>query len=219
MSRRYLKNPRDPQGGCGDFFIWQACIISLSIHLLIFGLDWSRSEAGQGHVFGHAVSASLVQRSPVQPVIHDGQAGSYPVTRETGTRAASNRPEPASLPGVEADVASAMTEAEVDDVLREPPDQELTAYRLALGRALGGLIDADLRAALSAGTLRFQLVLPVGGVTPEIMLVGGSEVQAERLLNLARQAVEAVPTPSAWNRQARKLPLLILVSPTVQASG
>jgi len=88
------------------------------------------------------------------------------------------------------------TDEDADPV---PPGMDLSAYRLALGRSFGNLLDEDIRAGLPAGELTFGIHYRAGGSPPSLQLVGvADQVLSEQLLALMRQALALTPLPASW---------------------
>lgn len=93
-----------------------------------------------------------------------------------------------------------------------PAGMDLSAYRLALGRAFGNLLDDDVRGNLPAGELTFSIYYRASGSPPSLRLSGvADQGLADRLLLMMTQALTLTPLPASWQARDYRLELRAVV--------
>jgi len=190
-----MNDPRCFKESGGDCFLGAARAIALSLvlHVLVLvGMDFSQPLPPEGRgklnaVIGQPKHSAQPAVDTVQPVPTPGGALLQP-TEMAGGRS----------------VRHAVTkngQSELDrGVQALPPGEDLSAYRLALGRAFGNLLDEELRSSLPPGgelLFRIHYQAGQGGASLRPTAVLDPDISA-RLLDAMNRAVAMIPFPSAW---------------------
>lgn len=199
-----MNDPRCFKESSGDCFFGagKALALSLLMHLLVFlGMDFPRPLPPDGSRKLSAMIGHQSQHSP-QPAADVAARGSAPSGAPVpGGNLQAGR-------AVERGVAQSGP-AETDRGFQAiPAGEDLSAYRLALGRAFGNLLDAELRRAVPPGELIFYIDYPSGVAPPSLRLSGMPDpVIAARLLAAMTSALATTPLPAAWQSGRYQLEL------------
>ena len=198
-----MNDPRYFKESSGDHFFGtsKAILLSLVLHVLVlWALDASRPLQPEG---GRKLSVVIAEPRP-----------SPRVGSDSGMRAATSQPPLVQRPGGvrggnRGDVivgSGGVKNARDLPVL--PPGEDLSAYRLALGRAFGNLLDENVRSALPSGEIRFLISYPAGSLHPSIRLSPMSDqVIATCLHETLVRALTLVPFPASWRSGRYQLEL------------
>jgi len=195
-----MSDPRCSQGSGGDYFLGlrYALLTSLALHgvVLVFIGQQPQQLGSDGGVRLQAVIgkpgySTSVMRQGVQGI---DLASKTPALRQA-------MPGPSVSLGVPARVDASRPTPSPDDVTEYSVAEgmDLSAYRLAVGRAFANLLDEQLREALPAGELIFRVNYSARGGEASLQLTAPSaEAYAEQLLAMMTQAVSLSPLPEAW---------------------
>ncbi|WP_281983977.1 hypothetical protein [Azonexus hydrophilus] len=199
-----MNDPRCFKESSGDCFfgVGKALALSLFLHLLVyFGLDFPRPQQPEGSGKLSAVLGHQSKRLPQHA------ADTAPQARVPGRAPVPVDKLPTGRPDVRGHAQSGP--AEIERGLQAiPAGEELSAYRLALGRAFGNLLDEALRSAVPPGELIFHIDYQSGLAPPSLRLSGVLDpVIAARLLAAMSGAVATTPLPAAWQSGRYQLEL------------
>jgi len=209
-----MSDPRYSQGSSGDCFLGlpAALVLSVVLHVLLLGFADRPPLPVQadGGTRVLAMIGDAKRYSPQRLSIAPGKTDRQPA--DVAPR--DSIPEASALRGPEdrKNVSPALASGTDDDVQPIPPGMDLSAYRLALGRAFGNLLDEDIKGALPAGELTFGIYYRASGSPPSLRLLGvADQVLSDRLLVLMAQALALTPLPANWQARDYRLELRAVV--------
>jgi hypothetical protein len=196
-----MSNPRYSQGSGGDCFfgLRRTLLLSLALHvgmLAFFSRQPHPIPAEAGVKLQAVIGKPAHQKPTVQHAAQRIDLASEAATPQKALR----EPDISSRgPLAQGETYPAIAPVAEGGYQHVPAGMDLSAYRLAVGRAFANLLDDELRAALPPGELIFRVDYRARGGTPSLKLTAASaDAYTERLLSLMTQAVSLTPLPDAW---------------------
>lgn len=198
-----MNDPRCFKESGGDCFFpaGRAMVLSLVLHaIVLWGTEFPRPLQPEGRaklsaVIGEPKDSARPAANSAQPLHAHEEAWVQPThmpERRSGARSHTQ----SGQSGLDQDLQPL------------PPGEDLSAYRLALGRAFGSLLDEELRRVLPPGELLFRIHYRAGPVPPSMRLTAGvAPAISARLLDAMARAVAMTPLPSSWQSGSYRLEL------------
>lgn len=191
-----MSDPRYSQGSGGDILLGlrHTLLLSFALHGAVLGL-FLRYQQPISAETGMKLQAVIAKPAYTKPAARH---------IELASEAAAPR-KPLKEPGISSHGTPVsgktypMAPVDEDGYQHVPVGMDLSAYRLAVGRAFASLLEDELRAALPVGELIFRVDYRARGGPPSLKLTAASaDAYTERLLVMMTQAVSLTPLPDDW---------------------